>query len=367
MDRQFWHRIQTVFDAVAELPPAEQAAFLAESCRDEPELQREVESLLTAHDDDTFFLDGPAAELVGGDLADQFDDSADPLVANRLGQYRIEDRLGVGGMGVVYRAVREDDQFQRVVALKVVKRGMDSENVLGRFRAERQILASLEHEAIGHLYDGGITDDGRPYFVMEYVDGVPLHQYCREQDQSLRQRLALFQQVCAAVQYAHQNLVVHRDLKPSNILVTTAGRVKLLDFGIAKLLGDQGDGAAADLTRTELRPLTPEYASPEQVLGGRITTAVDVYGLGVLLYELLTERNPHHQEGERDLDTLRNFTELIPGPPNRRVGWRRAGAGSSGAISIPSCSWPCTRSRGGATLHPRPSPTISLATSRGSR
>ncbi|MFH1845117.1 MAG: serine/threonine-protein kinase [bacterium] len=339
MDRQFWHRIQTVFDAVAELPPAERTAFLAESCQDEPELKREVESLLTAHGDDPHFLDGQAAELVGGDLAAELgigpdgadepdaDDAGetDPLVGSRLGHYRIEERLGAGGMGVVYRAVREDDQFQRVVALKVVKRGMDSENVIGRFRAERQILASLEHEAIAHLYDGGITDDGRPYFVMEHVDGVPIHRYCQDQDLPLTQRLALFQQVCAAVQYAHQNLVVHRDLKPSNILVTTAGRVKLLDFGIAKLLDDPDGGVdGAALTRTGLRPLTPEYASPEQVLGDRITTAVDVYGLGVLLYELLTERNPHRRDGEHYLDTLRTITETDPEPPSRTASrWRR--------------------------------------------
>lgn len=326
MDRQRWQSIRTVFDAAVELPPANRDGFLADTCGGDAELRREVASLLAAHDAGPGLLDetGPdlAARLEWG--VDGLDAEDDALPGHLVDHYRIEERIGAGGMGVVYRAVREDGRFRRAAALKVVKRGMDTESVLERFRAERRILASLEHEGIARLYDGGMTEDGRPYFVMELVEGLPIHRYCRERDASLSERLELFRQVCAAVDYAHRNLVVHRDLKPSNVLVTETGRVKLLDFGIAKLLDDD-DPDALPATRVGQRPLTPLYACPEQIRGERITTAADVYGLGILLYELLAGRNPHQPDDDATaFDALRAAAETDPAPPSRVADrWRR--------------------------------------------
>src|SRR5512136_817544 len=209
-----------------------------------------------------------------------------PAVERRIGAYRVLRELGHGGMGTVYLAARADDQYQKRVAVKVI-RGLDSAEVVRHFRRERQILAGLDHPNIARLFDGGTTDDDLPYFVMEYVEGEPIDRFCDQHKLSIQERLKLFQGVCAAVQYAHGNLVVHRDLKPGNILVTAEGVPKLLDFGIAKLIRTEFDTLAAAETRPELRPMTLDYASPEQVRGEPITTATDVYSLGVLLYRLL--------------------------------------------------------------------------------
>src|SRR5690606_15593938 len=208
---------------------------------------------------------------------------ADPDEDRRIGPYRLVQRIGEGGMGTVYRAARADGQFEHEVALKLIHRNADTAERQRRFLTERQILARLHHPHIARLYDGGVTDEGAPYFAMEYVEGQPIDAYCDTQRLPVEARLDLFTQVCDAVQYAHRNLVVHRDLKPGNILVTQHGRVKLLDFGIAKLLDDD-----ADFTTQTAMPMTPAYASPEQMGGGTITTASDVYQLGVVLYELLT-------------------------------------------------------------------------------
>jgi eukaryotic-like serine/threonine-protein kinase len=213
----------------------------------------------------------------------------DSALGETFGPYRVVEVIGRGGMGTVYRAVREDDVYEKGVALKLVKRGMDTDFVLRRFRAERRILAQLDHPHIARLLDGGSTPDGRPYFVMEFVDGVPLDRYADEHALDVRTRLELFLAVCEAVQHAHQRLIVHRDLKPGNVLVTAEGRPKLLDFGIAKLLDPE---ATTDGTVSVAQMMTPEYASPEQQAGGRITTATDVYALGVVLYELMTGRRP---------------------------------------------------------------------------
>ncbi|MCI0392653.1 MAG: protein kinase, partial [Acidobacteria bacterium] len=220
------------------------------------------------------------------------DELRDDLIGRRLGAYRVTRLIGHGGMGAVYEAARADDQFDQQVAVKIIKRGMDTNFVRERFTRERRILARLEHPHIARLIDGGATEDGLPYFVMERVEGRPIGEYCEANQLSITDRLRLLRQVCAAVQFAHQNLVVHRDIKPSNILVTLDGSPKLLDFGIAKLINpDSSDDPAR--TMTELRMMTPDYASPEQVRGLAITTASDIYSLGAVLYELLTGKRPH--------------------------------------------------------------------------
>ncbi len=224
---------------------------------------------------------------------DEQDDALPEEIMPRVARYALTERIGRGGMGTVYRGRREDGAFEHEVAVKILRRGLDTDDVLRRFQAERQILAELEHPNIARLLDGGSTDDGRPYLVMEYVDGEPIDDYCSNLQCGLRQRLALVQQTCAAVHHAHRNLIVHRDIKPANILVTGEGVVKLLDFGIAKLLDNHQTGLAATHTATAIRPMTPSHASPEQVLGLPITTSTDVFSLGVLLFELLTGQRPY--------------------------------------------------------------------------
>ncbi|MFN2976236.1 serine/threonine-protein kinase [Terriglobus aquaticus] len=237
---------------------------------------------------------------------------------DRIGAYRILDMIGHGGMGVVYRAERADGAFDQVVALKVVGAGLGAgEALLNRFRTERQVLAALAHPHIARLLDGGLTPAGLPYLVLEYIEGENLLAYARSHALSVEARLALFAQVCAAVEYAHGNLIVHRDLKPGNVLVTADGDAKLLDFGIAKLLED---GRDANMTMVAERMMTPEYASPEQVRGGRITTATDVWGLGVLLYELLTEQTPFSLTGRSPAEAERLVCETAPPPPSERSG-----------------------------------------------
>ncbi|MGH9852318.1 MAG: protein kinase domain-containing protein, partial [Blastocatellia bacterium] len=231
-------------------------------------------------------------------------DPGDDAAGKRIGPYRLTRLVGRGGMGAVYEAVRDDAQFQQQVAIKLIKGGMDSDFVRDRFVRERQILASLDHPHIARLFDGGATEDGRPYFVMEFVDGEPITDYCHQRKLSLDEKLKLFRDVCSAVQHAHQKLVVHRDLKPSNILINKEGAPKLLDFGIAKLLTpDRGE--AVTRTATGVRLMTPDYASPEQVRGGQITTASDVYSLGVVLYELLTGQRPYQFETYSPLEIER--------------------------------------------------------------
>src|SRR6185436_17674912 len=222
---------------------------------------------------------------------DLLEEPEQDLAGRRIGPYRLTRLLGHGGMGAVYLGVRDDDQYQKQVAIKLLKRGMDTDFMLSRFRQERQILANLEHPFIARMLDGGATEDGLPYFVMEYVDGVPITTYCREKGLSIPQRLRLFRLVCEAIQCAHQNLVVHRDIKPGNILTTKEGIPKLLDFGIAKVIDPQTPGITE--TRREMRMLTPEYASPEQVKGMPVSTASDTYSLGAVLYELLAGRRAH--------------------------------------------------------------------------
>lgn len=284
MDSERWNRIQTLFDAALELEISARTVFLQEQCLGDADLYEEVLSLLDADANVHKLLEGLAIDAVGLAYEKQY-------IGKRIGPYRLIEHLGSGGMSYVFWAERDDGHFKQRVALKLIKRGMESEQILQRFRSERQILSGLDHPNIARLLDGGLSDDGMPYFTMEYVQGTPIDQYCDQHCLSLSDRLNLFGDVCRAVQYAHSNLVIHRDLKPGNIFVSVEGTVKLLDFGIARVLGDGPDDQV--LTRTGLRVMTPEYAAPEQVLSAPVTTATDVYALGMVLYELLTGHRPY--------------------------------------------------------------------------
>jgi serine/threonine protein kinase len=282
MTAERWRRVRELLYHASALAPAARVQYLGETCAGDPELRTEVERLLTALEESGSFLEpaGPAAQ--------------EP-VETKIGPYRILNEAGRGGMGVVYRAVR-DDEYRQQVAVKLVKRDMETDFLLARFRQERQALALLNHANIARLLDGGTTADGRPYLVMEWVEGQPVTEYCAAHSPPLRRRLELFLDVCEAVAHAHRNLVVHRDLKPSNILITAEGRPKLLDFGIAKIFSPSPDDIPATMTMAGARALTPEYASPEQVRGEPVTTATDIYSLGAVLYELLTGNRPHRLE-----------------------------------------------------------------------
>ena len=318
-------RVEEVLSAALELPLADRASFLAEACADDALLRSEVESLLSfeAYADD-------AVAAVVRSSAEAFDAAALGLAeGDRVGAYRIICEIGRGGMGTVYLAERDDDQFQKRVAMKLVTRGMDTAALLKRFRHERQILARLEHPYIARLLDGGSTADGRPYLVMEHVEGQPISNYCSGHQLRTTERIELFRKVCAAVQSAHQNLVVHRDLKPGNILVDSNGSPKLLDFGIAKLLSSD-ETEEVTVAPPGLQMLTPDYASPEQVRGEAVTTASDVYALGAILYELLTGVRPHRmrncsmteieravcrEEPEKPSDAWKGSAERTGTPP----------------------------------------------------
>ena len=291
MDAARWNRIQTLFDASLERPPDEREAFLQTACGDEPDLMAEVRSLLAADADAHPMLDSLALDALALP-PDLLPDGILPAEGERVGAYRIVRSLGRGGMGAVFLAERADGQFEQRVALKLIRGGAASTQIVRRFQSERQILARLHHPHIARLLDGGITAEGQPWFAMEYVDGIPLDQYCEQHDCSIVERLQIMRTVCDAVQYAHRRLIVHRDLKPSNILVTADGTVKLLDFGIAKVLSGGERPSDSALTQTGRAVMTPAYAAPEQVQHAPVTTATDVYALGVVLYELLADRRP---------------------------------------------------------------------------
>lgn len=277
---EHWQQVKTLLEGALERRAADRAGYLDRACGDDPELRREVESLLAAEGEAGDFIEEPAFSL--RDRRPEL-----TLTGRRLGAYRLVEEIGRGGMGRVYRAVRADDAFDRQVAVKVLKRGLDTDEILERFHRERRILANLDHPNIARLLDAGSTAEGLPYLVMEHVEGRPIDVYCDQRELSLDRRLDLFETVCEAVSAAHRNLVVHRDLKPANVLVTEDGTPKLLDFGVAKLLRPEPD-ETAPATRAGFQFLTPEYASPEQLEGGPVTTAADVYALGLLLYRLLT-------------------------------------------------------------------------------
>jgi tetratricopeptide (TPR) repeat protein len=291
------------------------AAYLAEIGRDDPALRAEVESLIAADRGMDDFLNAPVFRWANERREAESNEEA--MIGRWVGPYRIVRELGRGGMGAVYLAERADGQFEKQVAIKLLKRGMESDEMLRRFGAERQILAALDHPNIARLLDGGTTEDGRPYLVMEYVAGAPIDEHCRERELDTTARLRLFQRVCEAVAYAHRHLIVHRDLKPRNILITTDGATelpKLLDFGIAKLL--EPGMAGTDATATGCRPMTPAYASPEQARGASVTTASDVYSLGVVLYELLTAERPYQLDGCSSDEAARVICEQEPKRPS---------------------------------------------------
>ncbi len=306
-----WARIKALFQSALPLDSTERAAHLDAGCQDDPELRREVESLLASHDESHEFLETTALATVATMSEEAF--------RKRIGPYRILEEIGRGGMGTVYLAERIDGEFRKRVAIKLISRGMDSDAIVHRFRHERQILADLDHPHIARLLDGGATEDGRPYFVMEHVEGVPVDAYCESTDPTVERRLELFCTIGSAVEYAHRHLIVHRDLKPGNILVDAEGTPKLLDFGIAKVVDP---GLTADdtvLTIASLQAMTPQYASPEQIRGESITTASDVYSLGVLLHRLLVGRPPYPVEGLSPIEVTRLVCEHEPARPSAMV------------------------------------------------
>jgi serine/threonine-protein kinase len=313
MNPERLQEIQDLFVAASELPAAEQSRFLDGHCAGDPDLRRDVMALLESCAA-TGRFDRLAGEMSGPGAGEPQVPEVPP--PSLIGPYRILDRIGHGGMGAVYLAERADGQFEQRVALKLLRADLDSEDLRQRFLAERQILAQVSHPNISGLLDGGVTSDGQPYFAMEHVDGVPIDTYCDEHRLSISRRLDLFRAVCSAVHYAHRHLIVHRDLKPANVLVTPDGVVKLLDFGIAKLLDPEALASPRPETRTGVRIMTPEYASPEQVRGDPVTTASDVYQLGVLLYELLTGHRPYRLSGRPLLEVERVVTETDPDRPS---------------------------------------------------
>jgi serine/threonine protein kinase/tetratricopeptide (TPR) repeat protein len=337
-----WRRIEAVLDAALDAPPAERAALLERACQEEPGLREEVECLLRAHERSGSFLETPVRDFAAPFLTDMGKLTAPLAAGAHVGPYRVIREIGRGGMGVVYLAERDDGEYRKQVALKVLAGvwALDEE-LLTRFRDERQILASLEHPGIARLIDGGVTKDGLPCFIMEYVEGVPIDRYCDDCELTVEARLALFCAVCDAVQHAHRKRIVHRDLKPSNILVVDpdpaaadpvaappVDRVKLLDFGIARMV-DSPEVARAEHTRPGLRRLTPEYASPEQIRGEAVLPASDVYSLGVLLYRLLTGRSPYAPSGSGPTAIERLVLDARPEPPSAVVA--RAPTGSDDA------------------------------------
>jgi eukaryotic-like serine/threonine-protein kinase len=347
MTTERYQLLKALFERASEMNLSERMSYLDSSCAGDPELREELQSLLNCNDDErNQILDKPLTVLAP-DLA--FQDESD-ILGELVGPYRLKRLIGQGGMGVVYEAWREDGQYRQRVALKLIRRNATSELLVRRFRQERQILAALSHPHIARLLEGGVTSGGQPYFVMEYVEGLPIKEYCETNNLSLRERVTLFRDVCSAVQYAHQNLIVHRDLKPSNILVTDDGEVKLLDFGIAKLLHEEQE-VLPSATRTDVLLMTPKYASPEQMRRAQVTTVSDVYSLGVILYELLTSRYPYAEEDGLLFEMEQMICQQDPPKPSSvvarpdKAGARRASDPAHSATSVEPHLSPEIRSR----------------------
>src|SRR4030095_7579100 len=295
-----------IFHAAVDLPDVERTRYVSSECSHDSAIFAEVKSLLVSHAESGSLFEAPALTSV----TDMIGDTVSSRAGQIIGSYKLESEIGRGGMGAVYLASRADEAYDKKVAIKLIKRGFDTDEIVRRFRYERQILASLEHPNITRLIDGGSTEDGQPYLVMDYVAGDPLEGFADERKLTVRQRLHLFLQICSAVSYAHRRLVIHRDLKPSNILCTTEGVPKLLDFGIAKITAPGADGdQTLDRTVAAFHALTPEYASPEQLAGQPVTTASDIYSLGVILYELLTGQRPYSFESRTARDVSRVLAE----------------------------------------------------------
>ncbi len=327
-EEERWRAAKEIFTGACGLDGAERAAYLETACAGKAGLREEVESLLEADAAAEGFLETPALAASAAVVAEAL---PDPQCGRRYGPYRVVAPIGHGGMGDVYDAVRDDGQYEQRVALKLLRMGFDAEFARRRFRVERQILAGLDHPNIARLLDGGATPDGRPYLVMERIDGLPLLEYCAREKLPVAARVALFLRVADAVAYAHQHLIVHRDLKPANILVTEAGEPKLLDFGIARVLEA---GTATESNTTSLL-LTPAYASPEQARGGAIGTASDVYSLGMILFELLAGERAYLVEGVPAAEAARRIAEVVPPAPSavaRRRGDERLAKALAGDL-----------------------------------
>lgn len=323
------NKLEEIFNSALERSPGERDEFLRRACGQDEKLRSEIESLLGRYD--SAFLESPPG-------TEFLPISSEAMIGRQLGAYRIVREIGHGGMAVVFLAERADQEYRKSVAVKMVKLGVESKEILSRFRNERQTLAALDHPNIVKLLDGGSTEEGWPYLVMEYVEGIPIDEYCDGRILSVTQRLELFRIVCAAVQYAHENQVIHRDLKPSNILVTTEGVVKLLDFGIAKLLNPERFAQTTLVTQAGLHAMTPEYASPEQVRGETVTRASDIYSLGVLLYKLLAGHSPYHTKSDSLLEIQRLICDEEPTKPSTVVGQtelRHSADGQSSASITP--------------------------------
>ena len=307
-----WQQIQEIVNNALELTSNARAAFLDKACGTDTETRRQIENLVESYEQAGSFLERAVEAGACEVLA-----VPSPAKGERIGAYQITAVIGHGGMGSVYSARRADDQFRQNVAIKVLRGGIEqSQALLARFRAERQILARLAHANIARLLDGGITPAGLPYLVMEYIEGTTIDVFCEEAALPVSERVSLVREVCAAVQYAHQNLIVHRDIKPANIMVTQDGTPKLLDFGIAKLLRPDAMDQTVPLTRPADRLMTPEYASPEQFRGEPVTTATDVYALGVLLYELVSGTRPFRAENLTPATLERLICETVPERPS---------------------------------------------------
>jgi len=308
---ELWAEIDRVLAGALALDEDQRAAYLAGCCGDKPAIRVEVESLLASHQRARGFIETDTwIEATGSEPS-----PAGPSAGSRVGPYRLVKEIGRGGMGVVFLGERDDGQFQKQVAIKLIGTGIASAESLERFRSERQILASLEHPNIARLLDGGVADNGSPYIAMEYIEGRPIHEYSATQQLSLGQKVALFRSVCSAVHFAHRNLVVHRDIKPGNILVTQEGVAKLLDFGVAKLLHAADAGSQEIVTAPLLRVMSLDYASPEQVRGLPVTTTSDIYSLGVLLYELLAGKKPYALASKTLDEVLRLLAIEKPNSP----------------------------------------------------
>ena len=331
MNASRWQQIEAVFQKAVELTPKDRSVFLSKECRDDSELKNEVEKLLKDYDSaesfiespvwtDSYFINSSAKKEISESLDELDEKIEDNLIGKKIGVYKLTKELGRGGMGAVYLGERDDGEFKQKVAVKLIKRGMDSDFIVRRFRHERQILASFDHPFIGRLLDGGTTGDGLPYFVMEFVEGDTLYNFCDKKRLTIRERLEIFRQICSAISYAHERAIIHRDIKPGNILFTKTGVPKLLDFGIAKVLDTDLIHESVNPTASMMRLMTPDYASPEQVCGSEITSSSDIYSLGILLYELLTGHRPYNFAGRAIHEVSRVICEVLPEIPSEILG-----------------------------------------------
>lgn len=331
MNPSRWQQIEEIFQNVVDLTPKERSAFLKRECQNDSELKTEVEKLLNDYDSadsfiespvwtDSFFINSSAKKAISDSFNKLPEEAVDKLIGKNIGVYQLTEEIGKGGMGAVYLGTRTDGSFRQTVAVKLIKRGMDTDFVLKRFRQERQILANLNHPNIALLLDGGTTDDDLPYFVMEFIEGSPLYKFCDQKKLNINERLKLFRHILDAIDFAHQNKIIHRDIKPPNILITKNGTPKLLDFGIAKVLNPEfGVDITVDPTATAMRLMTPEYASPEQVCGNPVSPASDIYSLGILLYELLTGHRPYRFQNRSPHEIARVICEEEPLRPSTEI------------------------------------------------